>query len=94
MDDFRFSLEDGQLMIQALEALRDMSPPEYLDRQFVGLERRIASAFPYLHTGEIKNICLGLEALLARNPMDWKVEQLHKRLQTLLDQPHNPISPE
>lgn len=92
MDDFKFSLEDGQLMIQALEALRDMSPPEHLDRQILGLERRIASAFPHLHTGEIRNICLGLEVLLARNPMDWKAEQLHKRLQALLDSLRNPNS--
>lgn len=93
MDDFSFSLEDGRLMIQALEALRDMSPPEYLDRQFLGLERRIATAFPHLKSGEIRNICLGLEELLNRNPLDWKAEQLHKRLQALLDAPHDPSSP-
>lgn len=85
MCDFCFTAEDSDLIIRALEALREFPNPEYLDSQIVKLERRVMSAFPHYSDGEIKNICLGLQLILQENPLDWKAENLHMRLQQMLN---------
>ena len=72
-------------MILAIDTLRRMNPPYYLDVKLHQFQLRILNQFPGFTIGEIKNLCLGLEALLRENPMDWKAEGLLRRLQTMLD---------
>ena len=84
MDNLRFSEEDGLLMLEALDALRGLNLPEYLDAQVSALQLRIANHLPMLTDGELRNICLGLEQLLTEDPLDWKASALLIRLQAVV----------
>lgn len=84
MNDFSISIEDAALMIKAIDALRRMNPPKHLDAEFVRFQRRIQARMPNFTEGEVRNLCLGLEAMLRENPMDWKAETLLRRLQSVL----------
>ena len=84
MENLNFSEEDVLLMLDALDALRDMNLPEYLDVQVSSLQLRIANHLPKFTDGELRNVCLGLERLLAENPLDWKASTLLSRLQAVV----------
>ena len=84
MENMSFSEEDVVLMLDALDALRDMNLPEYLDAQVSSLQLRIANRLPKFTGGELRNVCLGLERLLAENPLDWKASTLLSRLQAVV----------
>jgi len=85
VSNFHISAEDHQLMLRAVDALRRMNPPEYLDARLVQLRRRIESRLPHFSDGDLRNICLGLEVMLRDNPLDWKAETLLRRLNSFLD---------
>lgn len=87
MDNLAFTLEDGLLMIEALEALKDFKPADVIVAKINTLQQRIENGFSSYTLGEIKNICLGLELLLAYDPMDFKVNVLLQRLKSRFDIP-------
>lgn len=87
MDKTVFNLEEGALMIEALEALKEHNNREYLLSKINALQNRIANGFPSFTLGELKNICLGLELLLEDDPMDWKANTLLCRLRSSFDLP-------
>lgn len=91
MSDEVFSLQEGLLMIRAIERLKEYPMTEVSFERANALQNRIAAGFPSFSTGEIKNICIGLELILTDNPMDWNASQLLTRLrQFLLDRKIKP----
>ena len=87
MDNMVFTLEEGALMIEALEALKQFNIPEYLLSKTNALQNRIANGFPSFTRGELNNICIGLELLLEDDPMDWQANALLCRLRSSFDLP-------
>lgn len=87
MKNMVFTPEEGALMLDALDALRQFNMPDYLRAKTDALEFRISHGPYALTNGEVKNICLGLEVLLASDPMDWKANTLLQRLRSEFDLP-------
>ena len=82
MIGFHVSAEDALTLIRAVDALRRMHPPAHLDAKLSQLQSRIRARLPGFTLGELQNLRLGLEALLAENPMDWKAERLLRTLRS------------
>lgn len=82
MSKSTFTLEEGAIMLDALDALKQYKMTDYSLARTNALQMRIANGFPAFTLGELKNICLGLEVLLSGDPMDWKANTLLQRLRT------------
>lgn len=81
MPDLHFSIEDVELMLNGLDALKEnYNFPHYLNMEIDHLMLRIGNGFPAFTEGEIRNICLGLEELLSSDSMNWNVSNLLSRL--------------
>ena len=82
MKEMRFSLEEGALMLDALEALKRYRGAPHVLAKLDALQNRIAAGLLSFTLGELKNICLGLEVLLCDHPLDWKAGALLQRLRS------------
>lgn len=94
MADFHFTIDDAEVIVRAIERLRDNHLSEHLDKRLEALELKILHAVPYITAGEFRNICIGLEQLLEDNALDWKAATLLKRLRALLSTVDDRNSPE
>lgn len=72
--------EDVTLILRALDAISRYPLSDFALNRAEQIKRRIMAGYLTFNSGEIGNICIGLELLLDDNPLDWKVSQLLSRL--------------
>lgn len=77
---------DAMLIYRALNELRACNPSSSALRQIDALESRVRNALPNFTSGELRNICLGLELILDQSPLDWQVSRFLSRIQAFLSE--------
>ena len=77
-----FTLAEGALMLDALDALKSFNLSDHAQSGLDALQARISAGLLSFTLGDLKNICLGLEILLSECPMDWKANALLHRLRS------------
>ena len=78
MSYLNFTAVDIQTALDAIAVAIKHLPEEnplLIDR-FNGLARRLISHQLYFSSGELRNICIGLELLLKDSPMNWNASRL------------------
>ena len=82
MKQMTFTLAEGALMLDALDALKRFNLSFHARSGLDALQARISAGLLSFTLGDLKNICLGLEILLSECPMDWKANALLHRLRS------------
>ena len=84
MSPYSFSISERELMIRAVDELNRMGLSAYAADKANALRIRLSSGSSSLTSGELKNICIGLELILDGNPLDWAASRLLMRLRGVL----------